>query len=228
VVSVRWAALKPALLVLWALASALAAPPAAVREAEKAVYNLWVLHNNRMAVICTGTVVSTEDGPRFLSAGHCVSDWPRARFYVSRSANPDRLFRVDLAWWEFEGIWRWSYGDFAVFKLPETFKPEVAIPICKELPEPGEDVWSWTGPLGMLPVLRTGVYSGEIHFPDSPEDEEAIGGMLLVDINGAPGSSGSGLLRMEEGRVCVFGIWAGAFTVGRAGTIVSPIPKVLR
>jgi hypothetical protein len=147
---------------------------------------------------------------------------------VSRGANPEQLFRVDLAWWEFEGIWRWNYGDFAVFKLAETFKPEVAVPICKEPPEPGEEVWAWTGPLGMLPILRTGVYSGEIHFPDSPEDEEAIGGMLLVDINGAPGSSGSGLLRMEEGRVCVFGIWVGAFTKGNAGTIASPIPKVLR
>jgi hypothetical protein len=228
VVSVRGFVLKLALLVLWALASVWAAPPATVRQAEKAVYNLWVLQNNQMAVICTGTVVSTEDGPRFLSAGHCVADWPKARFYISRAADPDQLFRVHLTWWEFEGIWRWSYGDFAVFKLAETFKPEVAIPICEELPEPGEEVWSWTGPLGMLPVFRSGVYSGEIHFPDSPEDEEAIGGMLLVDINGAPGSSGSGLLRMEGDRVCVFGIWVGAFTVGRVGTIASRIPPVLR
>lgn len=217
-----------ALLGLWALASAWATPPAAVREAEKAVYNLWVLHNNQMAIVCTGTMVSTEDGPRFLSAGHCVSDWPRARFFVSRSANPDQLFRVDLAWWEFEGIERWSYGDFAVFKLAETFKPEVAVSICEGLPEPGEEVWSWTGPLGMLPVLRTGVYSGEIHFPDSPEDEAAIGGMLLVDIHGAPGSSGSGLLRMEKGRVCVFGVWVGAFTAGNAGAIASRVPEALR
>ncbi len=222
------AALKLALLGLWAVVSALAAPPPAVRQASQAVYNLWVFHNNRMAVVCTGTVVSTEDGPRFLSAGHCVADWPRARFYISRAADPDRLFRVDLVWWEFEGIERWSYGDFAVFKLAETFKPEVAVPICKGLPEPGEEIWSWTGPFGMLPVIRTGVYSGEIHFPDSPEDEAAIGGMLLVDINGAPGSSGSGLLRMEEGQVCVFGIWVGAFTRSNAGTIASRIPPVLR
>jgi len=224
----RGSALKLVLLGLWALASAMAAPPAAVRQAGLAVYNLWVLQGNQMAVICTGTMVSTEDGPRFLSAGHCVSDWPKARFYVSRGADPDQLFRVHLAWWEFEGIERWRYGDFAVFKLTETFRPEVAIPICKELPEPGESVWAWTGPFGMLPVFRSGVYSGEIHFPDSPEGEAAVGGMLLIDINGAPGSSGSGLLRMEEGQVCVFGIWVGAFTRGNAGAIGSRIPEALR
>jgi hypothetical protein len=217
-----------ALLGLWALASAWATPPAAVRQAGQAVYNLWVFQDNQMAVICTGTIVSTEDGPRFLSAGHCVSDWPRARFYISRATDPEQLIRVHLAWWEFEGIGRWSYGDFAVFKLAETFKPEVAVPICEGLPESGEEVWSWTGPLGMLPILRTGVYSGEIHFPDSPEEEAAVGGMLLVDINGAPGSSGSGLLRMEKGRACVFGVWVGAFTVGNVGAIASRIPEALR
>jgi hypothetical protein len=228
VVGVKRLAVKLALLGLWALASVMAAPPAAVLQAGLAAYNLWVLQDNRMAVVCTGTVVSTEDGPRFLSAGHCVADWPRARFYISRAADPDNLFRVHLAWWEFDGIGRWSYGDFAIFKLAEAFKPEAAIPICEGLPEPGEEVWSWTGPRGMLPVLRTGVYSGEIHFPDSPEDEAAIGGMLLIDINGAPGSSGSGLLRMEGGRVCVFGVWVGAFTGGNAGVIGSRIPKVVR
>jgi len=227
-VSVGRLPIRLALLVLWALAFAVAAPPAAVRQAGQAVYNLWVLQDNRMAVICTGTVVSTEDGPRFLSAGHCVSEWFRGRFYISRAADPDQLIRVHLAWWQFEGIWRWTYGDFAVFKLPETFKPDVALPVCEGLPEPGEDVWAWTGPLGMLPILRTGVYSGEIHFPDDAELEKAIGGMLLIDINGAPGSSGSGLLRMEEGQVCVFGIWVGAFTRGNAGTIGSRIPKALR
>ena len=226
--SVKWPALKLALLGLWALAFALAAPPTAVRQAGQAVYNLWVFQNNQMAVICTGTVVSTGDGPRFLSAGHCVSDRPQARFYISRAADPDRLFRVYLVWWEFGGIERWNHGDFAVFKLAETFKPEVAIPICEGLPESGEGVWAWIGPLGMLPVLRTGVYSGKIHFPNSPEDEAAIGGMLLVDINGSPGSSGSGLLRVEKGRVCVFGIWVGAFTNGNAGTIGSRIPRALR
>jgi hypothetical protein len=228
VVNVRRLVFKLALLGLWALASVMAAPPAAVREAERAVYNLWVLQDNQMAVICTGTLVSTEDGPRFLSAGHCVADWPKARFYISRAADPDQLIRVHLGWWEFEGIERWSYGDFAIFKLTETFKPEAAIPICKALPEPGEEVWAWTGPFGMLPIFRSGVYSGEIHFPDSLEDETAIGGMLLVDINGAPGSSGSGLLRMEGSQLCVFGVWVGAFTRGNAGTIASRIPEALR
>jgi hypothetical protein len=207
---------------------ALAGVPGAVREAKGAVYNLWVFQDGRMAVICTGTLVTTGDGPRFLTAGHCVADWPQARFYISRATDPDQLTRVHLVWWEFQGIERWTEGDFALFKLPESFKPEAALPLCKGLPEEGEDVWAWTGPLGMLPILRTGVYSGELHFPDDPEMERAIGGMHFVDIEGAPGSSGSGMLRLEEGRACVWGIWVGAFTRGPSGAIVSLYPPVLR
>lgn len=51
---------------------------------------------------------------------------------------------------------------------------------------------------------------------------------LLVDIAGAPGSSGSGMLRLEKGKVCVFGVWVGGFTRGPEGAILSNIPPVLR
>jgi len=209
------------------LGIALAVVPEDVRSAGAAVYNLWVMDNGRVAIICTGTIAQTADGPRFISAGHCVSDFPRARYYISRSADPDQLVRVHLVWWVFGGIEAWREGDYAIFRLPESFQPEAALPICKGLPEPGDSVWAWTGPLGMLPILRTGVYSGEIHFPDDQAIEEAIGGMPLVDIEGAPGSSGSAMLRLEGERVCMWGVWVGAFTHGPSGAIVSKLPKVL-
>lgn len=52
--------------------------------------------------------------------------------------------------------------------------------------------------------------------------------MGFVDIEGAPGSSGSGMLRLEDGRPCVFGVWVGGFTRKPDGAIVSPFPPVLR
>jgi len=74
----------------------------------------------------------------------------------------------------------------------------------------------------MLPIVRSGVYSGELHFPDSPEDEAAVGGMPFVDIEGAPGSSGSGMLRLEGG------IWVGGFQPRPSGAIVYSVPPFLR
>lgn len=219
---IRWGMLGA-----WALLLALAGAPREVREARGAVYNLWVLDGGVMAVICTGTAIQTEEGPAFLTAGHCVADAPNARYYISQAVDPDVLVRVRLRWWEFEGIEAWKEGDWAVFTLPDGWKGPT-LPVCRGVPEPGEDVWAWTGPLGMLPILRAGMYSGELHFPDSPEDEEAVGGMPFVDIEGAGGSSGSGMLRLEDGKPCVWGVWVGAFTRKPDGAIVSPLPPVLR
>lgn len=219
--------MKKLIALLVFLALALAAAPEAVRKVSGSIYNLWVYTEGRMAVICTGTVIQTSDGPAFLSAGHCVAEWPKARFYISQATDPDILVRVNLRWWEFQGIEHWKEGDYAVFTLPKDFKAP-ALPLCEDLPTHGEDVWAWTGPLGMLPILRNGTHSGELHFPDSPEDEEAVGGMMFVDIAGAPGSSGSGMLRLEKGKVCVFGVWVGGFTRGPEGAILSNIPPVLR
>lgn len=216
---VRW-------LLVWLAALALAGAPRAVREARGAVWNLWALEGGTMAVVCTGTVVETADGPAFLTAGHCVADAPRARYYISQAQDPEALVRVRLRIWEFKGLEAWREGDWAVFTLPEGFGG-ARLPLCREWPEPGEEVWAWTGPLGMLPILRTGVYSGPIHFPDDAELEEALGGMGLVDIEGAPGSSGSGMLRLEGETLCVWGVWVGAFT-RLDGAIVSPFPPVLR
>ncbi len=206
----------------------LAGMPEPIVQARAAAYNLWAVEGGRIGVICTGTLVRTADGPRFLSAGHCVADAPNARYYISQGSDPDLLVRARLKWWEFEGVGAWKEGDWAVFELPGPFDASAALPLCAERPAVGEDVWAWTGPLGMLPILRGGSYSGELHFPDSPEDEEAIGGMMFADINGAGGSSGSGMLRLEAGRPCVFGVWVGGFRDKPAGAILSHLPPVLR
>jgi len=220
---VRIAALLVVLLSLFGVAKV----PEEVKKTKDAVYNLWVLDENVMNIICTGIAIETDEGPAFLSAGHCVSEAPKARYYISQSVDPDMLTRVKLRWWEFEGIEYWKEGDWALFEMPEGWKGST-VPVCKGTPEPGEDVWSWTGPVGMLPILRTGVYSGEIHFPSNSEYEASLGGMHFVDIEGAPGSSGSGMLRLENGKVCVWGIWVGYFDPKPSGAIVYPLPPVIR
>jgi len=49
-----------------------------------------------------------------------------------------------------------------------------------------------------------------------------------VDIEGAPGSSGSGMLRLEGGKACVWGIWVGGFQPRPSGAIVYSVPPFLR
>lgn len=141
--------------VLLALGVVLAgAPPALLsKNTRGAVYNLWVVAEKAMAIICTGAVVATSDGPRFLTAGHCVEDMPRsARYYISNDVDPDYLVRVRLKWWKFNGTEQWKDGDFAVFEIPQSFKSP-ALPLCSNNPAPGESIWAWTAPLGMLPIL---------------------------------------------------------------------------
>jgi hypothetical protein len=207
--------------------SALAGVPGEILKAKDSAFNLWRWGDGLLQTVCTGTVIATDDGPRFLTAGHCVEDAPRARYYISQAVDPDYLVRVQLQVWKFNGVENWTDGDFAVFRIPDNFTTP-ALAVCRKNPAEGEDVWAWTGPIGMLPIIRSGVYSGELHFPDSPEDEAAVGGMPFVDIEGAPGSSGSGMLRLEGGKPCVWGIWVGAFRSRPGGAIVYPVPPFLR
>lgn len=218
-----WALAVGLLLGAWGWANDLDA----VRAAQGAVWNLWAMDGSAMGVICTGTVLTTAKGPRFLSAGHCVADAPKARYWISQSSDPDQLIRVRLEDWRFESTQSWNTGDYSVFALPPGFAGS-SLPLCKASPEAGEAVYAWTGPLGMLPVLRTGSYSGELHFPDSPKDEAAIGGLGFAQISGAGGSSGSGMLRLEAGTVCVWGIWVGGFDPRPDGAIVAWLPEGVR
>lgn len=204
----------------WALGGA----PKGVVEAGQAVYNVWRFENGLMRIICTGTAVATSLGPRLLTAGHCVEDNPGGRYYISRAQDPDALIRVRVEYWAF----RWPQEDFAVLEFPEGWRGPT-VPLCRSTAEVGEEVWAWTGPLGILPVLRSGIYSGPLHFPDDEEAEGEVGGMYFVQINGDGGSSGSGLLRLEEGKPCVWAIWVGGFVprVKLDGALGVPFPGFL-
>lgn len=208
-------------LIILAGALALAGAPKEIVDAGRAVYNLWRLAYGEMRIICTGTIVSTPAGLRFLSAGHCAEE-DTARYYISRAVDPDALIRVKLV----GAIFEWPDFDHSIFTIPDGFKGQ-ATPLCQKEPEVGEDVWAWTGPLGILPVLRSGTYSGKLHFPDDPEAEAEVGGMYFVQTNGDGGSSGSGLLRMENGKACIWGIWVGGFVprIKLDGALGVPLPR---
>ena len=208
------------LAVAFALFAAAQVPKEVVKAGESA-YNLWEWSDGALKVICSGSVMALGDHKVFVSAGHCTQEGNAYRYYISRSKDPDSLVRVRLL----DRAEAWPNSDWSVFKIPDDFKGP-AIPACSQDPEIGERVWVWTGPLGMLPILREGLYSGKLHWPDDPDTEEEVGGMHFVQINGDGGSSGSIMLRMEKGKVCGWGIWVGGFrtSVKLDGALVVPIP----
>lgn len=189
-----------------------AAPPSILR-AGLAAYNLWFRGENKTGIICSGLSVETPKGPRFLTAGHCVDavkeaiGLENASWFISSDPKGERLSAV----YPEDYRHQWPEEDWALFRFSST--PDTLIPYCHSLPTYGDTVYSWTGPLGALPILRIGYYSGRLHFPDDPEAERLVGGMHFVQTNGAPGSSGSGLLQVEDEKACVWGIWVGGFTV---------------
>lgn len=218
--------MKRLLAFLLLLASvALAQTPRAIIEVRASAFNLWEWTNGTLRIICSGGVVRLGDHTVFLSAGHCASDAEYNkdlyRFYISRAYDPDALYRVRLIDFAFN----WPTTDWSVFRVPEKFDAP-ALSVCDEPPDVGEAVWAWTGPLGILPVLRQGFYGGPMHWPDSPQLERDVGGMWFVQINGDGGSSGSLMLRVVGEKACVWGQWVGGLTpaVKLDGALVVPVP----
>ncbi|MER3407682.1 MAG: hypothetical protein C4292_02530 [Nitrososphaera sp.] len=176
-----------------------------VLRTRSASWNLWY----KDMVICTATTIQ---GGRVLSAGHCVEFNPKGLYQISQSGSgkPDVLVRLSLERWKFRGIMEWRQGDYAVFRHQGGAAVPLSLPTCKARPKVGETVYAWPAYYGMHPVLRVGVYSGELHFSEA-EAEAALGGMGFVQMPGGPGGSGTGMLRVEDRTVCVWGIAVGSF-----------------
>lgn len=210
-----------------ALAPIRLAVPGPILKAQLASFNLWYRADNQMGIICSGLAVQTKDGPRLLTAGHCPdalkeeAGLENTSWFISNDPKGERLTPVYLEAYRHS----WPQEDWALFKFSSP--PVTLISYCKTQPTYGDAVYSWTGPEGMLPILRIGYYSGRLHFPDDPAAEREVGGMHFVQTNGAPGSSGSGFLQLENDQACAWGIWVGGFTTKTKldGALVVDTPK---
>ena len=179
-----------------------AIPRDEIARAREASYNLWTDGPRGKEIICTATVLDTNAGQILLSAGHCVADDPFGAYYISING---ALVQIALKRYFFKSIDEWNRGDYAIFEAPVRDMP--SLKPCQQLPKIGEPIFAWTGPVGMRPIFRSGYFSGVLEFPNDDEAQNSIGGMLFADIHGAGGSSGSGMLRIERGRACAWGIW---------------------
>lgn len=189
------------LLVLLGIAYSQAAPTEVIR-AQRAFLTIWLESEDGSdpKAICSGFAVGTRVA---VTAAHCVE---KGKTYsVSTVDAPTTRLPVILTSRRYSAP---LYDQALLTLVPEGafFRP---IPMCTTMPEVGESVWAWTGPLGFRAVLRNGIYSGVLINNNTPLWNRAVGGLHLTSVNIDSGSSGSAMLRSSG---CFWGIVSRKFT----------------
>jgi S1-C subfamily serine protease len=155
------------------------------REYPSAVFNLRI--DGR--TVCTAFAVVGSKGEQvLLSAGHCamnVTDKTAlTAFDAKRNINyPIKLLFMRLSWSE--------TLDYAVFGYRDKVPP-TALRTTKLIPDLGDPVMVVEGPLGYVPFVTWGFYSGLAGVADDPRNH--ITGMYWIQLPASPGSSGSPVL----------------------------------
>ena len=161
--------------------------------------------------VCSGAIVLLQEGPRVVTAGHCVTNASVA------------VQDIDGRVWP-AGVERHEFNptigerDYAVLTTPLQY----LVPGIRKALEPpawGADLFAWSSPLGIAPILMGGMYAGRVLTGRS----EPFDGMMLVTMNGDHGSSGSVIL---DARGRAVGIVARAFTQQSIlkGLLLSELP----
>ncbi len=198
--------------------AAAARTPTAVLNTRPSAVQIITREGGAFRAVCSGAVVRLERGPRVLTAGHCVSEAPHASYWARD--HQGRLWTLGLEEWAFT----WPKADHAVFRTVATsFLP--ALNVAPRACQVGEDVFSWSGPLGLGLMLFRGEVSGVLSVPYDAEGEAALGGMtysanLLTD----GGASGSAVLN-EAGEVTALLVGGWRPEIKLAGAFFAKLPR---
>lgn len=166
---------------------------------------------------CSGSVVRLERGARILSAGHCVDGREKTEF----SALDYQGKMHDLTLEQFE--MNWPKQDYAIF-TSEATQTLPALNVAKVAPAIGDDVFSWSGPMGLGLMLFRGEISGQLSTPHDPSGDEIAGMVYSANLLTAPGASGSVVLDRDGNAVYLL---VGGWSVDTKlnGSFFSPLPK---
>lgn len=208
------------------------APQAVLNVRPSAVQILLTKADDKGVVstraICTGTSVLLPEGRRILTAGHCV---------LPENAGDKTFVGGTFSILDYKGrVWPmkveraeldWPRNDYAVVhSIAQYVLPPLKV--AKVAPKIGDDVFSWSGPMGLDPMLFHGEMSGQLHVPYDEAGEGRVGGMWYSsNLAVAPGASGSSVLN-SSGEVT--GILVGGFSpsVKLAGAFFAPTPPLLK
>lgn len=173
--------------------------------------------NGDLKFICTTTVVeseSPEERAILLSAGHCAGN--EAGYFVSFNGtkfHPARVWKLpkDVHDRSYKRPFGEPKVDMAFFRLLEDVD---VVPLqlgsTKEM-EMGQDVVTVGFPLGVTKIGYEGTLAGKYNRPTE------LKGYLMLQIFGAPGSSGSSIVDLESGRV------VGVLVSGKQGRVGLPV-----
>jgi len=166
---------------------------------------------------CSGAVVRLERGARVVSAGHCVD----GREKLAYSALDYQGKMHDLTLEQFE--MNWPKQDYAIFASAAT-DTLPALNVAAEHPGIGQDVYSWSGPMGLGLMLFHGEVSGQLSTPHDPGGDEIAGMWYSSNLLTDQGASGSVVLNDKGEAVSIL---VGGFNteIKLAGAFFAPLPK---
>jgi S1-C subfamily serine protease len=180
-----------------------------------------------MEMTCTATAFEkTAKGYLFATASHCVGEADKVhervevvktRFYLTFDEKSDKKFypaTLEMAGYQPKG------DDFSIFSV-ETNDPISIVPLGDEhLEEAGADVINIASPRGLGRQVFHGFISSL--YVDRPVVEEDINwqGVMLLQIQSGPGSSGSAIVSVKQSAIV-------GFLVGVYGenTFVMPVSR---
>jgi hypothetical protein len=166
--------------------------PASVRAQRAHVYNLMV--DGR--AVCTAFAVEEQKSLKtyVISAGHCTSHGQTKTAFI-RDSFTGKQYPVELQ----HSSFNWPNEDYSLWFFTGEW-PKGGIRPTDEVPDLGDDVWTFGGPLGMTPMLSGGVYSGMSGCATPGDEACEIANMHSVTVVATYGSSGSPVLD-AHGRV---------------------------
>lgn len=206
---------------------------------------IWASQYTDMSAICSGAWVEISGKPYVLTAAHCVALSETSALMVTRDRkNFEELTLVRMGWKKTQGQageqggatssrivrphgkplqgeqvfmgWDMSGGDWAVLSAKSSVRP--AGMITKAKPQTGQQLWTYTYPLGLDRVLTVGItMNPSYRIPGTPFDN-----FIATDLKVWKGSSGSVVYAGDGVAVGV----VSALIEGAQIALIAPLDKV--
>ncbi len=172
---------------------------ARVSNSVGALYSLGT--DGDMTFLCSATAIDRKHGKTVvLTANHCVRKG--VAYLINFGDNNFRSLRVwKVPHYEVDPEdsprkYNEPATDIALFLMEGQTVPLVPLAVSEEQSEPGSKVAMVGFPLGIAKIRYEGIISGYLDRPGSDEF-----GYLLLQIFGAPGSSGSAVIKADIGQI---------------------------
>lgn len=191
----------------------------AFAEVSRAVAALYALESDGdMAYLCTTTAVgkTAEGSTIMLTAYHCVKKGVSYLVtFDGKQFHPARVWKIphyELDRTKYPRAYGEPETDMALFLIEEPLDMRVMDMAANGSVPPGTRVVTVGYPLGVAKVRYEGIVSGYL---DRPGDDSY--NYILLQIFGAPGSSGSAVIDLVTGRVI------GVLVAGKSGRAGLPV-----